>query len=55
MGGESELDGETVVGLSLTNEYSQATSSTAIAYLRAEEAEAIGNALMQAAADRKAR
>ena len=50
-GGKSELDGETVIGLTLTNEYLQGTSSTAIAYLRADEAEAIGNALVQTAAD----
>ena len=50
-GGKSELDGETVIGLTLTNEYLPYTSSTVTAYLRADEADAIGNALLQAAAD----
>lgn len=54
-GGKSELDGETVISLTLTNEYPPYTSSTATAYLRVDEAEAIGNALLQAAADCKER
>ena len=51
-GGESELDGEEVIGLTLTNKFSQDTSSTAIAYLRVGEAKTIGTALVEAAAGR---
>ena len=50
-GGKSEQDGETVIGLTLTNEYTRETSSTAIAYLRVDEAKTIGTALVQAATD----